>query len=181
MKKLENLSNKEIGIRKGFSHNLYIFSILTNNIIYIISEENIHALFIKISNDTYNTWTKIDQLDVNCFIISLFTAQYVSNVSTSIFRSLRLIVDLFHVLYCSVRIKVLCYGHNTCNLSYVGQTSRSLNIRFQEHIRYIRYNNPQPAYALHNLQNQHEYGQMNSTMTLLKPLNNPNLLLPYEQ
>ena len=44
---------------------------------------------------------KIDQLDVTCFIISLFTAQRVSNVSTSIFRSLRIIVDLFHVLYCS--------------------------------------------------------------------------------
>ena len=28
-------------------------------------------------------------------------AQHVSNVSTSIFRSLRLIVDLFHVMYCS--------------------------------------------------------------------------------
>ena len=38
---------------------------------------------------------------VSCFIISLFTAQHVSNVSTFIFRSLRLIVDLFHVLYCS--------------------------------------------------------------------------------
>jgi len=46
-------------------------------------------------------WIKIDQLDVTCFIISLFTAQHVSNVSTSIFRGLRLIVDLFHVLYCS--------------------------------------------------------------------------------
>ena len=44
---------------------------------------------------------KIDQLDVTCFIISLCTAQHVSNFSTSIFRSLRLIVDLFHVLYCS--------------------------------------------------------------------------------
>ena len=31
----------------------------------------------------------------------LFNAQHVSNVSTSIFRSLRLIVDLIHVLYCS--------------------------------------------------------------------------------
>jgi len=49
----------------------------------------------------YYSWIKIDQLDVTCFIISLFTAQHVSNVSTSIFRSLRLIVDLFHVLYCS--------------------------------------------------------------------------------
>ena len=44
---------------------------------------------------------KIDKLDVTCFIISLFTAQHVSNVSASIFTSLRLIVDLFHVLYCS--------------------------------------------------------------------------------
>jgi len=44
---------------------------------------------------------KIDQLDVTCFIISLFTAQHVSNVSTSIFRSLRFTVDLFHVLYFS--------------------------------------------------------------------------------
>ena len=70
---------------------------------------------------------------------------------------------------------------NTCNLSYVGQTSRSLNIWFQEQIQYIRYNNPQSAYALHILQNQRKYGQMNSTMTLLKPLNNPSLLLPYEQ
>jgi len=32
-----------------------------------------------------------DQLDVTCSIISLFNAQHVSNVSTSIFRSLRLI------------------------------------------------------------------------------------------
>ena len=32
---------------------------------------------------------------------AVFTAQHVSNVSTSIFRSLRLIVDLFHALYCS--------------------------------------------------------------------------------
>ena len=44
---------------------------------------------------------QIDQLDVTCFIISLFTDQHVSNVSASIFRSLRLTVDLFHVLYCS--------------------------------------------------------------------------------
>ena len=48
-----------------------------------------------------DSWIKKDQLDVTCFIISLFTAQHVSNVSTSILRSLRLIVDLFHVLYCS--------------------------------------------------------------------------------
>ena len=54
-----------------------------------------------------SSWIKIDQLDVTCFIISLFIAQHVSNVSTSIFRSLRLVVDLFRVLCCSVRIEVL--------------------------------------------------------------------------
>jgi len=36
-------------------------------------------------------WIKRDQLDVTCFIISLFTAQHVSDVNTSIIRSLRLI------------------------------------------------------------------------------------------
>ena len=49
----------------------------------------------------------MDQLDVIRFFISPFTAQHVSNVSTSIFRSLRLTVDLFRVLYLSVRIEVL--------------------------------------------------------------------------
>jgi len=38
-----------------------------------------------------DSWIKRDQLDVTCFIISLFTAQHVSGVNTSIFRSLRLI------------------------------------------------------------------------------------------
>ena len=52
-------------------------------------------------------WIKIDKLDVTCFIISLFTAQHVSNVSASIFKSVRLIVDLFHVLCCSGS---LCVG-----------------------------------------------------------------------
>ena len=66
-------------------------------------------------------------------------------------------------------------NYDTCGRSYVGQTSRSLNVRFQEHVRYIRNNNPQSAYAQHILQNQHEYGQMNSILTHLKPLNNPML------
>jgi len=48
-------------------------------------------------------------------------------------------------------------------------------------LHYIRSNNPQSAYALHILQNQHEYGPMDNTMTLLKHINNQSLLLPYEQ
>ena len=38
-----------------------------------------------------DSWVKRDQLDVTCFIISLFNAQHVSDVTTSILRSLRLI------------------------------------------------------------------------------------------
>ena len=70
---------------------------------------------------------------------------------------------------------------NTCKLAYVGQTSRSLKLRLQEHIRYIRYNNPQSAYAQHILQHRHEYGPIDHLMTILKPLNDTALLTPYEQ
>jgi len=38
-----------------------------------------------------DSWIKRDQLDVTCFFISLFNAQNVSDVNTSILRSLRLI------------------------------------------------------------------------------------------
>ena len=39
----------------------------------------------------FDSWIKVDRLDVTCFIISLFNAQHVSDVNTSILRSLRLI------------------------------------------------------------------------------------------
>ena len=39
----------------------------------------------------WHSWIKRDQLDVTCFIISLFNAQHVSDVNTSILRSSRLI------------------------------------------------------------------------------------------
>ena len=38
-----------------------------------------------------DSWVKRDQLDVTWFIISLFNAQHVSDVNTSVLRSLRLI------------------------------------------------------------------------------------------
>jgi len=37
-----------------------------------------------------DSWVKRDQLDVTCFIISLYNAQHVSGVNTSILRNLRL-------------------------------------------------------------------------------------------
>ena len=42
------------------------------------------------------SWVKRDQLDVTCFIISLFNAQRVSDVNTSILRSLRFMSGMNH-------------------------------------------------------------------------------------
>lgn len=42
---------------------------------------------------------------------------------------------------------------NTCNLSYIGQTSRNLKTHYHEHIRYIKNNNPQSTYAQHIVNN----------------------------
>jgi hypothetical protein len=40
---------------------------------------------------------------------------------------------------------------------------------------------PIPAYTLHILQHHHEYGTIDKTMTLLKPVKSTSLLTPYEQ
>ena len=74
--------------------------------------------------------------------------------------------------------KITC---TTCHKAYVGQTSRNLKSRFREHIRYIKNNDPRSAHALHILNCRHEYGKTDDTMTLLKHINTPTLLLPYEQ
>jgi transposase-like protein len=47
---------------------------------------------------------------------------------------------------------------DTCNNSYVGQSGRSIATRHKERTRYIGTNNPISAYALHILNNRHEYG-----------------------
>jgi hypothetical protein len=60
--------------------------------------------------DQYISWIKIDQLDVTCFIISLFNAQHVSNVSTAIFRSLRLICGVISWVVLLWFEVCWCYG-----------------------------------------------------------------------
>jgi hypothetical protein len=64
----------------------------------------------------------------------------------------------------------------TCKHKYIGQTSRELKQRYQEHTRYIRNNNPQSAFALHILDNKHEYGTIEEIMELVKPIKNTRLL-----
>ena len=59
--------------------------------VYHISPENIkHLMFTALPN-ICGIWIKRDQLDITCFIISLFNAQHVSDVNTYILRSSRLI------------------------------------------------------------------------------------------
>jgi hypothetical protein len=70
--------------------------------------------------------------------------------------------------------KITC---KTCHKSYVGQTNRNLKLRFHEHLHYIKNNDPRSAYALHILNCRHVYRNINDTMTLLKQINNPSLLL----
>jgi len=69
-------------------------------ILLVINCKSFHVRFGNLSfitiiakeiTTSFNIWIKIEQLDVTCFIISLFNAQHVSDVNTSILRSLRLI------------------------------------------------------------------------------------------
>ena len=68
---------------------------------------------------------------------------------------------------------------NTYHMSCNGQTSRSLKQRYQEHIRYVKNNEPQSAYALHILNNKHEFDPNKDTMTLMKHIDKTTLLIPY--
>ena len=66
----------------------YLTDIGKNNACYNI--QSVKAIFFLVVG-TAIAWIIKDQLDVTCFIISLFNAQHVSDANTSILRSLRLI------------------------------------------------------------------------------------------
>jgi hypothetical protein len=67
-----------------------------------------------------------------------------------------------------------------CNTSYVYRDPRNrveltrvhvpqLCVKHKtEHCRYIKTNDPKSAYTLHVLNNRHEFGPINSTMTLIR-------------
>jgi len=75
----------------------------------------------KIVEHNLYSWIKREQLDVTCFIISLFNAQHVSDVNTSIIRSLRLICWViswvvllwFDVCWCYVVAWLWCLNLHT--------------------------------------------------------------------
>jgi len=80
------------------NNNMALFPDETNIIITDTNRSDFNINANQTFQDT-NTWFKVNslswiergQLNVTCFIISLFNAQHVSDVSTSILRSLRLI------------------------------------------------------------------------------------------
>lgn len=55
-------------------------------------------------------------------------------------------------------VPVLIYGTNWSNLKQ----------RYLEHTRYIKWNNPQSAFALHVIQNIHEHGPLQDSTALLQ-------------
>ena len=84
-----------------------------------------------------DNWIKRDHLDVTCFFISLFNAQHVSDVNTSILRSLRLICWViswvvllwFDVCWCYVVVWLgwgPAYGYHTTPAKPQRNTNRAI-------------------------------------------------------
>ena len=78
-------------------------------------------------------------------------------------------------------------SHKTHSTYPITRTWKKWNIQnyvqdcHKAYIRYIKNNDPRSSYALHILNCRHEYGNTDVTLTLLKQINTPTLLLPYEQ
>ena len=60
------------------------------------------------------------------------------------------------------------YSETHAKKSYIGQIGRSLTQRHRENIRYIKTRNPPSAYAMHILNNRHEYGKPEHNLQLLQ-------------
>ena len=113
---LPDSDNFSISFTNGFCLGSAEFYLFFRTVFLIKSLISSHTRFISKADHPeyptklYASWIKIDQLDVTCFIISLFTAQHVSNVSTSIFRSLRLICGFISRVVLLWFDMCWCYG-----------------------------------------------------------------------
>jgi hypothetical protein len=56
----------------------------------------------------------------------------------------------------------------SCSLKYIGQTGRSFNTRYKEHIRDIRSKNSKPGYSSHLLNTDHTYGSITDTVQVVR-------------
>ena len=103
--------------RKGFILMKYNYESETSGFLSVVYE-NSYLLGYDIEH-LKTSWMKRDQLDVTCFFISLFNAQHVSDVNTSIIRNMRVIC---WVISCVV---LLSYQNNTTH-EITQQISRKL-------------------------------------------------------
>jgi hypothetical protein len=53
-------------------------------------------------------------------------------------------------------------------LKYIGQTGRTLNIRYKEHIQALRNNNNNSDHSNHTLKTGHSYGTITDTKDIIK-------------
>jgi hypothetical protein len=58
--------------------------------------------------------------------------------------------------------------------SCIGQTGRAVKVGYKEHIRSIRNNKEETAYATHFLNNRHQYGKIDDIMNILDHAKRPN-------
>jgi hypothetical protein len=55
-----------------------------------------------------------------------------------------------------------------CPMKYIGQTGRSFNTRYKEHIRDIKNNNSKSGYSNHILNTGHSYGNVTDALEIIK-------------
>jgi hypothetical protein len=56
----------------------------------------------------------------------------------------------------------------SCQKTYIGQTGRNLKTRYKEHIRNIRLNKDESAFAQHILNRRHQYGPIEDVMEIIE-------------
>jgi len=78
-----------------------------------------------------DSWVKRDQFDVTCFIISLYNAQHVSDVNTSILRSLRLMCWV--ILWVVLLWFDVCWSYVVVWLGWCGTCMQVEALRFSLH------------------------------------------------
>ena len=101
------------GVLISYRWSLHLAPSVTSQLTTVASESYVYWTVHRL-----DSWLKRDQLDVTCFIISLFNAQHVSDVNTSILRSLRLICWViswvvllwFGVCWCYVVVRLWWCG-----------------------------------------------------------------------
>jgi hypothetical protein len=64
----------------------------------------------------------------------------------------------------------------SCRKVYIGQTGRTLTTRYKEHIRNIRFNTEEPAFAQHTLGKIHQYAPREQIMEMIEYARKGNIM-----